>query len=82
MKFSGKQSILNQQQKKYVYFVQPLNGPVLKSLKTKRSGPKSEKKLAWLEPKFQFLFRAGPRLQPCRPAGPGPEKSGPRRFLS
>ena len=34
-----------------------LNGPVLKSLKTKQSGPKSEKN-AGLGPKFQFLFRA------------------------
>ena len=39
-----------------------MNGPVLKSLKTKRSGPKSEKKIgrAGLVPKFQFPFRAGP----------------------
>ena len=45
-----------------------LNGPVLKSLKTKRSVPKLEKNLAKifyfflcraeLGPKFQFLFRA------------------------
>ena len=40
---------------------QQLNGPVLKSLKPKRSGPKSKKNgLAGTRPKFQYLFRAGP----------------------
>ena len=63
----------NHQQKKYVYYMKQLNGPVLKLLKLKLSGPIFGKKISWdrakilyfvsgrvgLGPKFQFPFRAG-----------------------
>ena len=58
------------------------NGPVLKSLKTKLSGPKSEKKVAGqnfvfrfgVGPKFLFIFRTGlgPKFQFLFRADPVP----------